>query len=151
MNEKRMGNLSFPAPCLVDTGVVVNKADMMRLLRDLGQVRYCYSQDGHFIREGQGYVLDVFADGQQSTLVANCTLYLNVQSFDYLEMGDLNDSQTYFDLVQDNRCLRLIPLSNPLQEQTRENFNAATLEAMLTEALSASWDACLDDEGQYPE
>ncbi|ASC69123.1 hypothetical protein XM38_000490 [Halomicronema hongdechloris C2206] len=151
MNEKRMGNLSFPAPCLVDTGVVVNKADMMRLLRDLGQVHYRYSQDGQFIREGEGYVLDVFADGQQSTLVANRTLYLNVHSFDYLEMGDLNDSRAYFDLVQDNRCLRLIPLSNPLQDQTRENFNAATLEAMLTEALSASWDACLDDDGQYPD
>jgi hypothetical protein len=64
-------------------------------------------------------------------------------------MGRLSETESYFDLVQDNRRLRLIPQSNPLQEQTVRNLNAAALEAMVTEALSASWDACLDDETDH--
>jgi hypothetical protein len=140
------GNIDFPAPCLVDEGLVIRKADMLRLLQGLGQVRYAHQQDDQVIRSGQGYVVEVFNEPQQATLVANCSLYLNVHSFDYLEMGRLSETESYFDLVQDNRRLRLIPQSNPLQEQTVRNLNAAALEAMVTEALSASWDACLDDE-----
>ena len=91
--------------------------------------------------------MDVFADPAQSTLVANQSLYLNVYSFDYIELGSLEDEQPCFNLVQDSRCLRLIPLTTPLQEQTSRNLNAVALEAMVAEALSASWDACLDDDG----
>lgn len=131
--------------------MIVNKTDMIRLLQDLGQVRYSHTQDGHTISQGDGYVMEVFTDPHQSTLVANKTLYLNVQSFDYLEMGQLTDEQPHFDLVQDNRRLRLVPLSDPLREQTHRNLNVAAFEAMVAEALSASWDACMDDEGNFPE
>ncbi|HEY9761863.1 MAG TPA: hypothetical protein V6D07_05020 [Trichocoleus sp.] len=151
MNHERPGNFSLPAPCLVDVGTVINKTDMLRLLQDLGQVRYTHTQDERIISEGEGYVMEVFADPQQSTLVANRTLYLNVQSFDCLEMGQLENDQTHFDLVQDNRRLRLVPLTDPLREQTSRNLNVAAFEAMVAEALSASWDACLDDEGNFPE
>ena len=150
MNHERIGNLSLPAPCLVDTGVVVNKTDMLRLLQDLGRVGYTHIQDGQVITEGEGYVMEVFADPQQSTLVANHTLYLNVHSFDYLEMGRSQD-QPHFDLIQDNRCLRLAPLSDPLKDENHRNLNAAAFEAMVAEALSASWDACIDDEGNFPD
>jgi hypothetical protein len=151
MNHERHGNLGLPAPCLVDVGTVVNKNDMLRLLQDLGQVRYIHTQDERVISEGEGYIMEVFADPQQSTLVANHTLYLNVLSFDCLEMGQSDSSQSHFDLIQDNRRLRLVPLSNPLQEQTGRNLNVAAFEAMVAEALSASWDACLDDEGNFPD
>ena len=149
MNYQHVGDTKLPAPCLVDAGVVVNKVDMHRLLNDLGRVRYIHEQDGRVVSEGEGYVLEVFADPNQSTLVANHTLYLNVHSFDYLELSASSERQAHLDLVQDNRRLRLIPLSNPLQEQTTRNLNAAALEAMVAEALSASWDVCLDDDGNF--
>lgn len=136
----------FPAPCLVDAGTVVNKKDMVRLLQHLGRVRYVHCQEEQVLREGEGYVVEVFSDPQQATLIANNSLYLNVTSFDCLEMGQLNDNQPYFDLMQDNRCLRILPLSNPLTEGNSCHINDATLEAMLAEALTARWDACLDDD-----
>ncbi|NJL85019.1 MAG: hypothetical protein HC886_02055 [Leptolyngbyaceae cyanobacterium SM1_1_3] len=145
MSYDPIGNTSLPAPCLVDTGVVVNKMDMQRLLTDLGRVRYVYEHDAQ-TSEGEGYVLEVFSDPQQSTLVANHTLYINVQSFDYLELRRSGDRQACLTLVQENRRFCLFPLSNPLQEQTTRNLNAAALEAMVAEALSASWDVCLDDD-----
>lgn len=138
---------SLPAPCIVDTGIVVNKDDMRRLLATLGRVSYIHSLDYTVQSEGEGFVLDVFADPQQATLVANHGIYLNVQSFDYLHLHQSPNYETYYDLVQDNRLLRLIPLSNPLQEEvTAQNLDEAALEAMLSEVLSAKWDVQIDDD-----
>jgi hypothetical protein len=140
----------IPAPCIIDTGIIVNKQDMGRLLTDLGRVRYIHTLDGKLQNEGEGYVLEVFADPQRSTLIANHTLYLNVQSFDYLQLNQSLEKEVYFDLIQDNRQLRLIPLSNPLQEQSTQQFNAEALEAMVTQVLSAKWDVQIDDDGECP-
>jgi hypothetical protein len=140
----------IPAPCIIDTGIIVNKQDMGRLLTDLGRVRYIHTLDGKLQNEGEGYVLEVFADPQRSTLIANHTLYLNVQSFDYLQLNQSPEKEVYFDLIQDNRQLRLIPLSNPLQEQSTQQFNAEALEAMVTQVLSAKWDVQIDDDGECP-
>lgn len=142
-------NTKLPAPCIVDTGIIVNKQDMQRLLADLSRVRYCYSQEGSLLVEDEGYVLEVFADPQRSTLVANHTLYINVCSFDYLELKRSDDQQTYFDLIQENQHLRLIPLSNPLQEQRNRSLNVAALEAVVAEVLSASWDMRIDDDENF--
>jgi hypothetical protein len=91
--------------------------------------------------------VEVFADSHQSTLVANHSLYLNVFSFDYLRLTRSPDGENYFDLVQDNRQLRLIPLTNPLQDpDVRRRFDADTLEAMVTRVLSAKWDVQFEDE-----
>ncbi|MBD1914390.1 MULTISPECIES: hypothetical protein [Cyanophyceae] len=149
MNHERASNLSIPAPCLIDSGVVVNKNDMVRLLQDLGQVQYRHFQDGITLSEGQGLVMEVFADGQQATLVANHTLYINVYSFDCLEIGKTDADGNHFDLVQDNRRLRLIPLSDPMHEHITRSVNTAAFEAMVADALSASWDACLDDDRNF--
>ena len=147
MNRERFSNLSVPAPCLVDSGVVVNKSDMLRLLQDLGQVRYRHFQDGALLTEGG----EVFADTQQATLVANHTLYLNVYSFDFLEMGKIDAEQTYFDLVQDNRRLRLLPIYDPVQDQIAQSASTAAFEAMVVDALSARWDACIDDDTNFSD
>lgn len=148
-HDQISGNTRLPAPCIVDTGIIVNKQDMQRLLTDLGRVRYIHMQDGKSLSEDEGYVLEVFADLQRSTLVANHTLYLNVYSFDYLELKRSAEQETYFDLIQDNRQLRLIPLTNPLQEQSTRTLNAAALEAVVAEVLSASWDVRIDDEDNF--
>ncbi|MGB5963884.1 MAG: hypothetical protein WBG73_24830 [Coleofasciculaceae cyanobacterium] len=140
----------LPAPCLIDTGIIINKQDMGRLLTDLSRVRYIHSLDGKIQTEGEGCILEVFSDLQRSTMIANQTLYLNVQSFDYLQLGQSDKNEPLFDLIQDNRRLRLIPLSNPLQEQSTQQLNADALEAMVTRVLSAKWDVQIDDEGECP-
>jgi len=148
--DKLPGNTHLPAPCIVDIGTVVNKQDMQRLLCDLSRVRYRYTQDNNVLTEDEGYLLEVFSDPQRSTLVANHTLYINVHSFDCLKLERLPEHQACFDLIQDNRLLRLIPLTNPLQEQTSRHLNAAALEAVVAEVLSASWDVRIDDEENFP-
>lgn len=140
----------LPAPCIIDTGIVINKQDIERLLNDLSRVRYIHSLDGEIKAEGEGCVMEVFCDPHRSTLIANQAMYLNVQSFDYLLLGQSPTKEVYFDLIQDNRQLRLIPLSNPLQEQSTQQFNVDALEAMVTQVLSAKWDVQLDDEGECP-
>src|SRR4028118_1807135 len=127
----------LPAPCIIDTGIIINKQDIGRLLTDLTRVRYIHTLDGKLQNEGEGYVMEVFAAPNRSTLIANQALYLNVQSFDYLHLSQSPEKEAYFDLIQDNRQLRLIPLSNPFQEQSTQQLNADALEAMVTRVLSA--------------
>ncbi len=148
MSHDQSRNIRLPAPCIVDNGIVVNKQDMQKLLSDLNRVRYLYKQDDRLISEGEGFVLEVFADPQRSTLVANHALYLNIQSFDYLELQKF-DQQACFTLVQDVFHLQLMPLSNPLQEQSNRTLNAAALEAVVAEVLSANWDVQIDDEDNF--
>ncbi|MBR8833219.1 MAG: hypothetical protein DSM106950_04030 [Stigonema ocellatum SAG 48.90 = DSM 106950] len=136
----------IPAPCIINTGVIVNKLDMRRLLGDLGRVQYIYTQEGKLQSEGEGDVLEVFANPQRSTLVANHALYLNVYSFDYLELKQSPQQQTYFDLMQEGTCLRLIPLSTPLQERQERCLNVRAIEAMMEQVLSAQLDAEIDDD-----
>ena len=142
-------NPRLPAPCIIDQGTIVDKRDMQRLLSDLTRVRYIHTQDYQLTSEGEGCVLEVFADPQRATLIANHTLYLNVCSFDYLELSRSSDQVTYFDLIQDGRNLRLIPLSNPLQDQGHRSLNAADLEAVVAEVLSANWDVQIDDDDDF--
>ncbi|MGH1395592.1 MAG: hypothetical protein ACRAVC_16430 [Trichormus sp.] len=136
----------IPAPCIVNTGIIVNKLDMKRLLADLGRVHYIYTQEDRLLSEGEGDVMEVFANPQRSTLVANSALYLNVESFDYLELKQSPQQQTYFDLMQEGMCLRLIPLSTPFQERQQRQWNVSAIEAMMDEVLAARWDAEIDDD-----
>jgi hypothetical protein len=43
-------------------GIIVNKLDIHRLLSDLGRVRYVYTQDNQILSEGDGDVIEVFAN-----------------------------------------------------------------------------------------
>lgn len=141
----------LPAPCIIDFGTLVNKDDIRRLLNDLSRVRYIHTFDGKLQSEGEGWIVEVFADPHQATIVANNKLYLNVYSFDYLQIHLSPDQETYFDLIQDNRQLRLIPLSNCLQDYDEtQKLDAEALEAMVTQVLSARWDVQLDDEDDCP-
>ncbi|WP_017717477.1 hypothetical protein [Kamptonema formosum] len=143
-------NARVPAPCIIDTGTVVNKRDMLRLLADLGRVRYSHTVDGQLQSQGEGYVLEVFADPMRSTLVANRALYLNVCSFDCLELQQSDGQEACFDLIQEGRQLRLIALSDPVRERDSGQFSAASLEALLTQVLCAKLDAEIDDFGSLP-
>lgn len=146
MNHQNSSNL--PAPCIVDNGIVVNKQDMLRLLRGLRRVRYIHRQEEEIANRGEGCVMEAFCDPQQATLVANHSLYLNAHSFDYLEIITNGEDTTYA-LVHENRCLCLTPLSETKAERTAQ-LDAADLEAIVTEAIAASWDASLDDDRHLP-
>jgi len=139
-------NKRLPAPCIVNNGTLVNPQDIQRLLRDLSRVRYIYIEDEKQQSEGVGYLKEVFSDPHHSTLIANCTIYLNLDSFDYLELQQASSGESYFDLVQSDRKLRLIPLSNPLKKQTSDRLEAAAIEAMMAEVLAANWDVQIDDD-----
>lgn len=136
----------MPAPCIVNMGIVVNKLDIRRLLNDLGRVHYIYTQENKLLSEGDGDVMEVFANSHRSTLVTNNALYVNVDSFDYLELKQSPQQETYFDLIQEQMCLRLIPLSTPLQTRRDRQFNVTAIEAMMDQVLAARWDAEIDDD-----
>ncbi|MBK4729118.1 hypothetical protein JJD41_04330 [Oxynema sp. CENA135] len=140
-------NTRVPPPCIVDTGIVVNKQDMLGVLGDLGRVRYVHWYGNQLHSEGDGYIMEVFADPNRSTLIANHGIYLNVCSFDCLELQQAPDSQSYFDLIQEGQVLRLIPLSNPLKDRAARQIETSALEAVLREVISAKLDAEIDDEG----
>jgi hypothetical protein len=105
--------------------------------------------------QGEGYVMEVFEDPHAATLVANQTLYLNVHSFDYLSLDtDLSCSSSptaVLDLVQDNRVLRLIPLSDPLSDRIQVMQETRALKAAVADAMAAGWDTpFLDEEDLRP-
>jgi len=140
------GNTRLPAPCILNRGIIVNPQDIKKAIGDLHRVRYVELLDRQTQATGEAYIQEVFSDPLRSTILANHTLYLNIQSFDYLELQQSDDQETYFDLVQDNRVLRLIPLSNPLQNQPVSSLNTAALEVMMAEVLAANLDVQMDDD-----
>ena len=79
-------------------------------------------------------------------MIANQKIYLNIQSFDYLQLSKSTDNEACFDLIQDNRRLRLIPVSHLRERTIAKHFDAEAIEAMVTEVLSARLDVQLDDE-----
>ncbi|MDY6940056.1 MAG: hypothetical protein SWY16_20675 [Cyanobacteriota bacterium] len=147
----RSSNTRPPAPCIIDTGIIVNKRDMQKVLADLDRVRYLHIEAGKPLSRGEGFVVEVFSDPQHSTIVTNHSLYLNVNSFDCLELKQGVQSQTYFDLVQEGRILRLVPLTSPLKDQEEPSMNSATLEAALAQVIAAKLDAQLDEGGDMVE
>ena len=147
MNYDRLpGNTRLPAPCILNTGIVINQQDIHKAIADLRRVRYVELIDSQEQASGEAYIREVFADPQRATLLANHTLYLNIESFDYLELKQSSEDETYFDLVQDRRVLRLIPLSNPLQKEHHTVLNTAALEVMMAEVLAANLDVQMDDD-----
>lgn len=137
----------LPAPCLIESGILVNKEDIKRLINDLTHVHYIHTLDGRVQNQGKGWILEVFSDSNQATVVINNSLYINIQSFDYLQLTQISPQEAYFDLIQDNRQLRLIPLVTTNQDQPpSKNLNFDSLESMLNDVLSAKWDVQLDDD-----
>jgi hypothetical protein len=119
---------------------------MLRLLEDLGRVRYEEIRQGQVHRQGEGYVMEVYCDSACATMVVNRTLYLNVNSFDYLELDTPDDERPRFNLMLDGRILRLTPLSDPIseREEERQSNNLPVATDVLTDVVLTDWDE--DDE-----
>lgn len=103
--------------CIVDEGTLVNRRDMVRILRDLGQVRYQELVDGAIMRQGEGLIVNVVANDHAATMVVNKRLYLNVNGFEHLALGTDDAGGATLDLVADRRVLRLIPTTDPVTEE----------------------------------
>ncbi len=145
--SKHQGMKSLPAPCIVDEGILIDRDDIKRLLADMCHVYYVHTIEGQVTSEGKGFIQEIFIDSHQSTLIANSKIYININSFDYLELSKSTDNEACFDLVQDNRQLRLIPVPrNHHSQNISREIDAEAIEAMVTEVLSARLDVQLDDE-----
>lgn len=129
-------------PCIVDQGIIANRKDMVRVLRDLGHVRYADMVGDDVRATGEGIVSHVFAHEAAATIVANKRLYLNVNGFDYLRLGKADEEQPAFDLVAEDRTLRLEPLSDPIKDGT--GLEEATYVS--AEALNGLMGAHLTEE-----
>ncbi len=139
------------APCIVSSGIVVNRCDIHRLLCDLGQVRYFDVVDDAVVTSGTGYIMEVFSDSQCATVAIGRTLYINVCSFDYLQLSTDLEQQVTFDLVQESRTLRLMPISSSIDGDLLSNHDAHALEEAVAEVLAASFDAHADNCNDWRE
>ena len=125
--------------CLVEQGIIYSKRDMIRILRDLDKVNYTDLIDSASVASGEGYVVEVYANGFDSTLVFNNRLHINVNSFDFLKIS--SQPEKMVELISGHRIIKLKPLTNILQA------NQARIEEEIDEQriTIASQLAC-DDE-----
>lgn len=133
--------------CIVDEGILLNRRDMVRLLRDLGLVRYVDLHSGTARASGEGYVTSVVSNTSSSTIIANRRLYLNVNNFEFMQLG-LDAGQTYFDLVDRDRTIRLVPLDSTLTDRpqaaaTDDFFNNGRVTSLFGDTLAEVY---FDDE-----
>lgn len=147
MINPEFNSARLPAPCIIEQGILVNKDDIKRVLSDLGQVNYFCQLDGQCQGSGHGWILDVFSDVKQATIVMNQSLYLNVNSFDYLQLSVNDQGQTLIDLWQESRQLRLIPLDgDPCSPDPSQYFLSSDLESVVSDMLAAQLDVQLDQD-----
>ena len=99
--------------CLVDSGMVYSKRDMIRILRDLDRVEYTDFVDNVLVAKGEGFVIDVYANSFDSTLIFNNRLHINVNSFDFLKIK--TNPKKIVELISGHRTIKLVPLTNILK------------------------------------
>ena len=110
--------------CLVESGIIYSKRDMIRILRDLDRVLYVDLIDNASVANGEGYVVEVYANSFDSTLVFNNKLHVNVNSFDFLKIT--SQPEKLVELVSGHRVIKLKPLTNILltnQSQIEEEID----------------------------
>ena len=143
--SKYQGVESLPAPCIVDEGIIVNPDDIKRLLADLYHVQYIHKIGDRETSRGEGYIQEIFNDPNQSTLIANKKIYINIESFDYLRLSKSTDDEAYFDLIQDSRQLSIVPICRTDRSGAiSKDIDVEAIEAMVTEVLTARFDVQLD-------
>lgn len=111
--------------CLIDAGIIYAKRDMVRVLRDLDRVEYVDLIDNIEVAKGEGYVIEVYANTYDSTLVFNNRLHINVNGFDFLKIRSNPDKTV--ELISGHRTIKLKPLTNVL------SVNQSTVEEEIDE------------------
>lgn len=101
--------------CLVEYGTIYSKRDMIRILRDLDLVKYSDYVGSEEVAYGEGYVVEVYANSFDSTIIFNNRLHINVNSFDLLKLKTSPVKE--LTLISGHRTIKLIPLTNVLETE----------------------------------
>ena len=120
-----MNNLENQISCLVDSGIIYSKRDMIRVLRDLDRVEYIDLIDNVSVAQGEGYVVEVYINGYDSTVVFNNRLHINVNSFEFLKIR--SNPEKVVELISGHRIIKLKPLTNVL------STNSSSIEEEIDE------------------
>ena len=97
--------------CFVNDGIIYQKKDMLRILSDLLFVRYEQYDSSDLKKSGEGRVFRVYNNTTNSSVLMNGRIYLNVNSFEYLQIHtDPNTNTSYFELFTPDFSIRIYPL-----------------------------------------
>jgi hypothetical protein len=102
-------------PCIVGSGVVTSKKDMMRVLRGFDHVKYSDIIDEKVQSEDEAFVVEVFCNDTESTIVFNRRIHINVENFEYLRM--IQSLPGVVELIEGHRTLRLESASDPFNNK----------------------------------
>lgn len=131
MAERRENQI----PCIVGKGMVTSKKDMIRVLKGLDHVLYTDIIDGNVEAEDEAYVVEVFANDTESTIVFNRRIHLNVENFEYLKI--INNLPGLVELIEGHRTLRLEAKVDPFDNKdilmTEVIDNRSNLDALYEE------------------
>lgn len=98
-------------PCIVGTGVVTSKQDMMRVLRGFDHVKFTDVIDDKVQIEDEAFVVEVFCDDAESTIIFNRRIHLNVENFEYLRI--IQNLPGVVELIEGHRTLRIESATDP--------------------------------------
>jgi len=122
-------------PCIVGSGVVTSKKDMMRVLRGFDHVLYADILDDKVQSKEEAFVVEVFCNDHESTIVFNRRMHLNVQNFEYLKI--IKNLPGAIELIEGHRTLRiesaLDPFSNKDILMSESIENRANIEGLYEE------------------
>jgi hypothetical protein len=130
-------------PCIIDEGIIMNRQDMVRVLRDLNRVRYTDVREETVRVSGVGTVTHVHSHERAATMVVNRRLYLNVNGFDFLRLSRGNNATARLELVNASRILQL----EPLWEAEVSSIPDETAFSLPAEAWpDCSWPISIEEE-----
>jgi hypothetical protein len=122
-------------PCIVGIGVITSKKDMMRVLRGFDHVKYSDIIDEKTQSEEEAFVVDVFCNDYESTIIFNRRIYINVQNFEYLRM--VQNLPGVVELIEGHRTLRLEAANDPFTNKdvlmSESIENRANIEGLYEE------------------
>ena len=130
-------------PCIIDEGIIMNRQDMVRVLRDLNRVRYTDVREEAIRVSGVGTVTHVHSHDRAATMVVNRRLYLNVNGFDFLRLSRGANAAARLELVNASRILQL----EPLWEADMSILPTETTLSIPAEAWpDCSWSVSLEED-----
>lgn len=122
-------------PCIVGKGVVTSQKDMMRVLRGFDHVKYLDMIDDNIQSEDEAFVVEVFSNDTESTIVFNRRIHINVENFEYLRM--VQSLPGVVELIEGHRTLRLESVSDPFNNKdvlmSESIENRANIEGLYEE------------------
>lgn len=129
-------------PLLVGDGTLTHSRDMVRALETVETFTYRYLVDGDLITEGRATLVRIMADSDSASVLVNGCMFLNVQSFQYINFRTDAEGQARFDLYVEGAVLEITPLDEP-EIRTGQRQVIRMMEESVFDANSI---VLLDDE-----